>query len=83
MVQFLSASGRFETLRNRLIPQRKTTSTRSGRLLEIVRAWLEHPPGCQLQPDPVSDPALDETLDPDERAAITLELSTSADRLFD
>ena len=35
-----------------------------------------------LQPDPVSDPTLDETLDPGERAAIALALSTSADRLL-
>ena len=66
-----------------LIPQTVAEELKTGRAPEIVRTWLEHPPEwCQLQPDPVSDPTLDETLDPGERAAIALALSTSADRLL-
>ena len=64
-----------------IVPQ--TVSEELKRAPEPVRAWIAHPPEwCQVQPDAVSDPALDEILDPGERAAIAMALSIFADRLL-
>ena len=66
-----------------LLPQTVSEELKRGRAPEVVRAWIEHPPEwCKVQSDPISDPALEEILDPGERAAIALALSISADRLL-
>ena len=66
-----------------LIPQTVAEELKNDRAPEAVRGWMERPPEwCQVQSDPPNDPAIDELLDPGERAAIALALSISADRLL-
>ena len=66
-----------------IVPQTVSEELKRERAPEAIRAWIAHPPEwCQVQPDAVSDPALDKILDPGERAAIAMALSISADRLL-
>jgi predicted nucleic acid-binding protein len=66
-----------------IVPQTVSEELRREGAAGAVREWIKHPPGwCQVQPDVVSDPPLDEVLDPGERAAIAMALSISADRLL-
>ena len=66
-----------------LIPQTVAEELKNDGAPEAVRGWMERPPEwCQVQSDPPNDPAIDELLDPGERAAIALALSISADRLL-
>jgi len=66
-----------------IVPQTVSEELNSGDAPEAVRVWMEHAPDWfQIQPDPVSDPVVNETLDPGERAAIALALSIAADRLL-
>ena len=66
-----------------LVPQTVFEELNSGGAPEAVRAWMKYPPvWFQNRPDPVSDPPLNERLDPGERAAIALALSIPSDRLL-
>jgi predicted nucleic acid-binding protein len=66
-----------------LVPQTVAEELMQKEAPEAVQAWIARPPEwCEVQPDPPSDPALAEFLDPGERAAIALALSISADRLL-
>ena len=50
---------------------------------ETVRTWVARPPDWfEVRPDPPSDPALENFLDPGECAAITLAVLLPADRLL-
>jgi predicted nucleic acid-binding protein len=66
-----------------LVPQTVSEELKSDAAPEAVRAWLTHPPAWfQNRPDPISNPPLNQRLDPGERAAIALALSVSSDRLL-
>ena len=65
-----------------LLPQTVAEELKEAKAPGAVRSWIAQPPEwCEVRPDPASDPAL-EFLDPGERAAITLALSVSAERLL-
>ncbi len=66
-----------------IVPQTVSEELKSDKAPEAVRAWMKRPPvWFQSRPDPISDPPLNEKLDPGERAAIALALSIPSDRLL-
>ncbi len=66
-----------------LVPEAVAEELKQVAAPEPVRAWMAQPPQwCEIRSDPPSDPAVDPLLDPGERAAITLALSVSAERLL-
>ena len=66
-----------------LVPQTVAEELKSDSAPEAVRAWMKHPPvWFQNRPDPISDPPLNEKLDPGELAAIALAVSIHSDRLL-
>lgn len=65
-----------------LVPQTVIEELNKAETPNVVRSWATQPPRwCEILPDLPFDPTL-ASLDPGERAAITLALSVRADRLL-
>ncbi len=65
-----------------IVPQMVASELRNVAAPAAVRGWIgQPPPWLEILPDPPPDPNL-ASLDPGERAAITLALSLGAERLL-